>query len=376
MLAYYKKRKMSVRDRGVAQRGGCYITYPGVVDLSTPFGTDVSSEEAVIDYERVKLSTTKVDVVSKNLKDDAGPTTPAIASDMTAIYATTAVYVNGGGKRILRSHTGVSEINKRFVARILRNGEQKNLGTYDTAKEAALAFDRAVIECKFPVSLLNYPNELPIETIMKEDFASVIQATVATNVETFVVEDPEQKPAKRAKTNKQSSDNVRATQVKRGPHTKGPVQKTTPDKTVNKSGHTPLTDEDLGGLDLKSIKEFDGTYNEQIKSFRKWYEDNVTYGTLEQCKAQGKAVEQCRPALKAMQKLYWLYCEDNHLPRLHQRSKPKNFKKMLLEKGHEEKSGKTGASQRKVNDPTHPKKRADGENFISKVLKIKGYKVL
>ena len=37
------------------------------------------------------------------------------------------------------------------------------LGTYDTAKGAALAFDRAVVQHKRPRSLLNYPDGLPID---------------------------------------------------------------------------------------------------------------------------------------------------------------------------------------------------------------------
>ena len=104
-----------------------------------------------------------------------------------------------------------------------------------------------------------------------------------------------------------------------------------------------------------------------------WYEDNVTHGTDAQCKAQGNAMEQCRPALKAMQKLYWLYCKKHKLPRLQQRSKPKSFKDKLQDKGHDAttKKGKTGAGQRKVDAGT--KTRCDGDQYVSNVLGIKGY---
>ena len=51
----------------------------------------------------------------------------------------------------------------RFKAVIRIDGKQKNLGTYDMAKEAALAYDRAVVQHKRPRSLLNYPDGLPID---------------------------------------------------------------------------------------------------------------------------------------------------------------------------------------------------------------------
>jgi nucleoside-diphosphate-sugar epimerase len=130
-------------------------------------------------------------------------------------------------------------------------------------------------------------------------------------------------------------------------------------------------DEDLEAMKLDDITEYEGETSEAIDSFEAWYLEEVQYGTVEQCQAQGKAEEQCRPALKAMQKLYWLYCEKNELPRLHQRSDPP-FASKLKEKGHDPKTGKTeGAGQRKVN--AGGKKRADGESFVSNVLTIKGY---
>ena len=39
----------------------------------------------------------------------------------------------------------------------------KYLGSYGTAKEAALAYDRAVVQHKLPRSKLNYPDGLPID---------------------------------------------------------------------------------------------------------------------------------------------------------------------------------------------------------------------
>ena len=73
-----------------------------------------------------------------------------------------------GKKRKLSStnttgYTGVYKKRKRFFASIRIDGKQKYLGTYDTPKEAALVFDRAVTQHKLPSSKLNYPDGLPLD---------------------------------------------------------------------------------------------------------------------------------------------------------------------------------------------------------------------
>ena len=64
-------------------------------------------------------------------------------------------------KRRLRStnttgYTGVCFRGKRFKAQLRVEDTVKNLGTFDTKKEAALAFDKAVIQYGRPKSLLNF----------------------------------------------------------------------------------------------------------------------------------------------------------------------------------------------------------------------------
>ena len=73
-----------------------------------------------------------------------------------------------GKKRKLSSrntsgYNGVYKNKKRFQARIKIDRKLKSLGTYDTPKEAALAYDRAVVQHKLPSSKLNYPDGLPID---------------------------------------------------------------------------------------------------------------------------------------------------------------------------------------------------------------------
>ena len=68
-------------------------------------------------------------------------------------------------------YTGMYKIGKRFYAQIRIDRKQKSLGGYDTAKEAALAFDRAVVQHKQPSSKLNYPDGLPIDD---EDYDEIM----------------------------------------------------------------------------------------------------------------------------------------------------------------------------------------------------------
>ena len=50
----------------------------------------------------------------------------------------------------------------RYSATITNNGDKKYLGSYDTAKQAAKAFDEEAIRLQRPFSLLNYPKQAPV----------------------------------------------------------------------------------------------------------------------------------------------------------------------------------------------------------------------
>ena len=51
--------------------------------------------------------------------------------------------------------------SKRYKAQIYFNGKLKYPGTYDTAKQAAKAYDAAAIELGRPLSKLNFPKKVP-----------------------------------------------------------------------------------------------------------------------------------------------------------------------------------------------------------------------
>ena len=153
MKAYLKKRITS-QNKGVVMRGGKYIARMYVGNRLCHVGTYDTPEEASLAYERAKLSKNNVD--NKHPKDvptpESDPTTPETTPDATATACK---------KRKHRSYIGVFEKGAKFVAQIHTNNEKKELGIYDTPEEAARAFDLAVLERKFPASLLNYPTCKP-----------------------------------------------------------------------------------------------------------------------------------------------------------------------------------------------------------------------
>ena len=56
---------------------------------------------------------------------------------------------------------GVTLSGKKYSSRINNNGKEDYLGTHDTAKQAAKAYDAAAIELDRPLAKLNFPKKVP-----------------------------------------------------------------------------------------------------------------------------------------------------------------------------------------------------------------------
>ena len=74
----------------------------------------------------------------------------------------------GDGLKKIVKYKGVKKNGKGFIARITIDGKQQGIGTFDTAKEAAQAYDRAAIQAGRPTSKLNFLDQVPKTYIPKK----------------------------------------------------------------------------------------------------------------------------------------------------------------------------------------------------------------
>jgi hypothetical protein len=94
-------------------------------------------------------------------------------------------FSEGGGTKKLhhRNKTGFNGVSKkgeRFRARLKMKNKETSLGTYATAKEAAIAFDKGVRDYGLNKSRLNYPNGLPESDV---DYQNIMNPAVKSQLD-------------------------------------------------------------------------------------------------------------------------------------------------------------------------------------------------
>ena len=64
---------------------------------------------------------------------------------------------------------GVCKDRKKFKASIRIDGKQKHLGTFTKPRDAAMAYDEAIVANQLPWKKLNFPDGMPIEDQSDDD---------------------------------------------------------------------------------------------------------------------------------------------------------------------------------------------------------------
>jgi hypothetical protein len=141
----------TVGYRGVAKKGKKYRADITIVGKITYIGTYDTAKEAAIAFDRAVLKVNKSTSLL-NFPDmvhnlDVEPKRKKLKPLST----------NTTGYR------GVCKRGKRFQANIYMNNKQIQVGKFDTAIGAALAYDQAAIKAGKPNHTLNFPDGLPIK---------------------------------------------------------------------------------------------------------------------------------------------------------------------------------------------------------------------
>jgi len=146
-----KKRKLLSTNttgyRGVYKRGERFRARISVNKKKTNLGTYDTPKEAAVAYDKAVV---KYNLPKEKLNwPDGYPKINTTKKKRRLLSSNTTGY------------TGVHKSGKRFEARIFVNKKPTYLGTYNTPKEAAVAYDRAVIKYNLSKDKLNWPDGYP-----------------------------------------------------------------------------------------------------------------------------------------------------------------------------------------------------------------------
>ena len=61
------------------------------------------------------------------------------------------------------------KVGEKFKAQIGIGGKQKNIGFFTKARDAAMAYDEAIVANQLPWKKLNFPDGMPIEDQSDDD---------------------------------------------------------------------------------------------------------------------------------------------------------------------------------------------------------------
>ena len=160
-----KKKKLQARNttgyRGVSKGGKYKFRAQIVIDRKHKhLGTYDTAKEAALAFDHA-VNQHNLPSSRRNFPDGLPSDDEEYSKIMKLTWSTTKK--NRLSSNNTLGYRGVFRNRDRFQARIQIGGKRKSLGTYGTAKEAALAFDQAIRHYKLSPKRLNFPDGLPID---------------------------------------------------------------------------------------------------------------------------------------------------------------------------------------------------------------------
>jgi hypothetical protein len=151
-----KKKKLDSRNtigyRGVRKDGNRFqaqIYIDGNTQFISSFGT---TKEAAIAFDLAAIQ-------AKHPKSDLNfPDMIDVKKEIPRIKKRKLVDC-----RNTTGFNGVSKNGKKFVARIKIDGKDKYLGIFTRARDAAMAYDKAIVKYHQPRTKFNFPDGMPLE---------------------------------------------------------------------------------------------------------------------------------------------------------------------------------------------------------------------
>jgi len=157
-----KKKELASNNttgyRGVCKKGNRFdarITIGGKLQQIGMFGTAKEAAEA---YDQAALQA-KFPRSELNFSDMPKEEIPRIKKRRIGNY------LNKTGFNGVSKHRK----GKKFIAQISIDGEKKHLGTFTKPRDAAMAYDEAIVANHLPWKKLNFPDGMPIEDQSDDD---------------------------------------------------------------------------------------------------------------------------------------------------------------------------------------------------------------
>ena len=154
----YKPKKRKLRStntigyRGVYKNGNRFQASIKIDDKMQYLGSFGTTKEAAIAFDLAAIQ-------AKRPKSDLNfPDMIHVKKEIPRIKKRKLVRCTN-----TTGFNGVSKYKKKFQAQISINGKIKHLGTFTRARDAAMAYDKAIVKYHQPRTKFNFPDGMPLE---------------------------------------------------------------------------------------------------------------------------------------------------------------------------------------------------------------------